>query len=132
MSNRDRRGRGIRADNDLRHRPTDGFRTASTARFLVLVRGAVAALPGDLRTHLDPVELVVTDVPSRRSLEEVRPSGDVPLAHVGLARDETPARLTVYRRPVELRASTREELQGLLARAVEDAVRDALGLGPST
>lgn len=131
MSDRDRHGRGTRADNDLRHRPTDGFRTASAARFAVLVRGAVAALPGDLRTHLDPVDIVVTDVPSRRSLEELRPAGDMPLARVGLGHGDRPARLTVHRRPVELRATTREELQGLLAEAVATAVREALGLGPT-
>lgn len=126
---RDRHGRGARADNDLRRRPSDGFRTASRARFTVLAQRAIATLPHDLRRHLAGASLTVEDVPGDGDGPLARIPGDVPLCVVTLRPPEPPS-IRLFRRPLELRATTRAQLEDEIAGAVGDAVRDARGLGP--
>jgi hypothetical protein len=129
MQDRDRHGRGSRADNDPRRRPSDGFRTADGRRFAALVRQVVAALPTDLRSHLDQAELAVEDVPDPGS--GLDRQGAVVLARLDLpAGPRSTPLLTVARRPIELRARNRLDLVDEVARAVRDAVREALGQPP--
>ncbi|CAN5366492.1 hypothetical protein BH23ACT9_BH23ACT9_27080 [soil metagenome] len=127
MAHPDRRGRLARSDNDLRRRPTDGFRTAHRQRFAAMVLRAVAELSPDLRRHLSQAELVVADVPDPDG-EDVDLRGEVTLARLHLAGPgPEPARLTVYRRPIEMRALRRTELASEVGRAVRLAVQHALG-----
>lgn len=126
MSTQDRHGRSRRADNDLRRRPADGFRTADRARFARHIQQAVGGLPEDLRRHLAGVDLVIDDVPDPDLVLDDR----VPLAELVLPAPGRAARLTVHRRAVELHARTRAELADELRRALAWAVTDALGLAP--
>lgn len=128
MATHDRRGRAARTDNDLRRRPSDGFRTAHRERFAALVQQSVSRLPSDLRGHLAGVELQVTDVPDPDG-GDTDLVGDVTLARLQLPGPHLPAgRLTVFRRPLELRARRRTELSAEIGTAVRHAVQDALGL----
>lgn len=131
---RDRHGRAARADNDLRRRPSDGFRTASRARFVALATRAASRLPAELRVHLSGARLRVEEVPTDGDGPgggplHVDAIGDVPLCVVALNPPE-PATVRLFRRPLELRATSRPQLESELERALRNAVRDALGLGP--
>lgn len=128
MATHDRHGRAARSDTDVRRRPSDGFRTAHRRRFAVLVQQAVGRLPGDLRRHLAGAELAVLDVPDPDG-DDFDLRGDVTLARLDLPGPGAPAgRLTVFRRPLELRAQQRTELSHEIGAAIAHAVQDALGL----
>ena len=114
---RDAHGRAARADNDPRRRPADGFRLRDATRFQRVVVDAIATLPGRLAGPLADARVVVEAVP---------PAGGEQ-ADVPLARFRAPL-LTVYRRPLESRASDRADLEEAVRVAVGEAVAAALGL----
>lgn len=120
----DRHGRAARADNDRRRRPSDGFRTVHGARFSDLVEDAIAALPGPLLEGMSGVEVVIEDVPPVDT--EAFTTGEVPLARL---REAPEGRwLVVYRRPLELRSSSRSELIEVTRTAIGVEVARALGI----
>ncbi len=112
----DRHGRAQRADNDARRRPPDGYRVRTAQRFRRVVEDAVALLPQRLAQPLTGAHLVIADVPPQPS-----PGGDIPLASFERGR------LTVYRRPVEIRAESRATLEETLVIAIGQAVARAMG-----
>ena len=127
MGHHDRHGRLARADNDLRRRPTDGFRVAGADRFLALVHRAVAALPEDMRRHVQHAVITVQDVPDPDG-GDVDLDGELVLARLVLpGPGGVEGRLRILRRPLELRAQRRDELQADVALTVRHAVQDALG-----
>lgn len=116
----DRHGRAHRADNDARRRPPLGFRVDGVSRFRRVLADAVAALPAPLAAPLEGARVVIEDVPPD---PVVTVDGDLVLATFA---DDV---LTVYRRPVELRADTRSGLEETLIVAIGQAVARALGYG---
>ncbi len=56
----------------------------------------------------------------------------VPLGRLVAARGGRPARVVVYRRPVELRSKSREERALLVHEVVVEQVAELLGLAPET
>jgi predicted Zn-dependent protease with MMP-like domain len=119
----DRHGRAARADHDPRRRPSDGFRVRDVARFERIAEEAVGTLPREVLAALDEAELVVEEVPP-----EPAPGEDVALAGFAPAEDGAPARVTLYRRPLELRATSRLELGELVRLAVGHEVIATLDL----
>jgi predicted Zn-dependent protease with MMP-like domain len=122
----DRHGRATRADNDRRRRPSDGFRVRDAARFERLTREALATLPEQLLEHLDDALVQVEDlppIPSSGGLPD-----DIPLARFERDVAGTPARVVVYRRPLEARALDRADLAELVRSAVGHEVAGALGI----
>ncbi len=115
----DRHGRAARADNDPRRRPCEGYRVRGAGRFRQMVADAVSTLPDRLADPLDDADIAVVDVPEEGARS---PDGGVALAVFA-----QPV-LTVYRRPLEARASDRDELESVVRLAVGWAVADALGL----
>lgn len=120
----DRHGRATRGDNDRRRRPSDGFRLRDATRFARLTEDALGTLPGPLLDALEDAELEIVDVPPEPSPD----ADDVALADFRPARGRVPARVTVYRRPLEARALARVELVELVRMAVGREVAVALGL----
>lgn len=117
----DRHGRALHADGDPRRRPSDGFRMRDARRFTRLVQDVVDTLPRRLLEAVADAEIVVEDVPVP----------DAAGAQVALARFDpaaVPPRLTVYRRPLESRALSREELDEVVRAAVGRGVARALGI----
>ena len=109
----DRHARSARADNDPRRRPSDGYRVHSDARFRRVVLDAIASLPDRLADPLDQARIVVVEVPPPPM---VGADGDMMLA-------EFDGRvLTVYRRPLEMRAESRVTLEETVMLAVGLAV----------
>lgn len=105
-------------------------------RFDDVVRDAFEALEQRWPEELTAVELAVEDVPPS-FLEEQEglvtddtAGGAVPLGRLVPARAERPARLLVYRRPVEARAEDLADLADLVHEVLVDAVAQLLGRDP--
>lgn len=114
----DRHGRARRVDSDPRRRPSDGYRVRGSDRFRRVVGEAVAALPERFTQALRDARLRVEEVPGEPMSE---PSGEVRLATFDAHT------LTVYRRPIEIRAEDRGALEETIMIAVGQAVARHLG-----
>lgn len=105
-----------------------------THRFDGLVLDAVEHVEGRWHQQLAEVEFAVEEVPadaeSRPIAEEIESAG-VPLARLLPAANGSPPRIVVYRRPVELRAHDREDLEDLIHDIVVEQISRYLGLDPS-
>jgi len=122
----DRHGRVLRADTERSRRPSDGFRLRDARRFRQLAEEAVDGLPDALLDAVDDADVLVGEVPPPGAPD--RPDEEPPLAAFVPRQGGRPARVTVYRRPVELRAASKGELVELVRLAVGREVARALGL----
>ncbi len=85
--------------------------------------------------ELADVEFAVEDVPPELNVydSDVLEDGDVPLARLQPARpgqSDSPARIVLYRRPLELRASHRDDLADLVHDVIIEQVATLLGVDP--
>lgn len=120
---RDRHGRGLRGPLAPAGSPLSRSRAQ---RFDELVLEAVERLDRRWRAQLTQVEFAVEDVPA---LDDW--SRDwVPLARTFAALGALPARVVVYRRPVETRAPTPRQLRLLVADMVAEQVAELFGVEP--
>ncbi|MEV6332684.1 metallopeptidase family protein [Streptomyces sp. NPDC051909] len=120
---RDRHGRGMRGPVAPPQVPLSASR-ADTFRDLVL--DSVERLERHW-PQLADVEFMVMEVPPTVSNESV-----VPLGGSTPAEKNDPARVVVYRRPVEIRAKNRDERALLVHEVVVEQVADLLGLSPES
>ncbi len=100
-----------------------------------LVLDTVEELERRYSRELAEVEFAVEDVPPDLNVydSDVLEDGEVPLARLQPARDGqsgAPARIVLYRRPLELRAPHREELAELVHDVIVEQVANLLGLDP--
>lgn len=122
-SGRDRHGRGLRgplAPGDL------PLALTRAEQFDELVLTAVTRLERRWSDQLAVVEVAVEDVPAAPDAHPV------PLGRTDLATPDRPARLVVYRRPVEARARTRSAREDLVHDVVVDQLAELLGLDRTT
>ena len=127
---RDRHGRGLRGPLAPPHVP---LVESPSHRFDGMVLDAVEHVENRWRRELAGVEFAVEDVPSppgREVSDEIQSAG-VPLARLLPAGAGRPARIVVFRRPLELRAHDRDDLEDLLHDIVVEQVASFLGLDPS-
>lgn len=84
--------------------------------------------------QLTDVDFLVQDVPRLDGAGAVVGwSGEaVPLGGTVAARQGRPARVVIYRRPVEIRAKGRDERAALVHEIVVEQVAELLGLTPET
>ncbi|MGH3344233.1 MAG: metallopeptidase family protein [Carbonactinosporaceae bacterium] len=122
---RDRRGRGLRGPLAPAQVPITRTRAE---RFDDLVLDAVERLEKRWGTHLVSVEFAVEEVPPVDG--DASPGRRVPLARLSPAAGAVPARIVVYRRPLEARAADRSELGTLVHDVVVEEVAELLGLEP--
>jgi predicted Zn-dependent protease with MMP-like domain len=121
---RDRHGRGLRGP--LAPAPVPLARSRSE-RFDDLVLDAVERLERRWADQLSGVEFAVEDVPPADA--EQWSAEPVPLGRLLPASGGLPARIVVYRRPLEARAG-RAELGALVHDVVVEEVAEFLGLEP--
>ena len=121
---RDRHGRGLRGP--LLPATVPGARTRAE-RFDDLVLDAVELLERRWAQELAGVEFAVEDVPP--SDPAPWEEGGIPLGRLFPADAGAPARVVVYRRPVETRAD-QGELEDLVADVVVEQVAHLLDLPP--
>jgi predicted Zn-dependent protease with MMP-like domain len=105
-------------------------------RFDDLVRNAISDLEQRWAAELEGVEFAVEDVPPPGTgwdegvVADETAGGPVPLGRLLPSDQHGPARVVVYRRPLEARASDRFDLGELVHEVVVDQVAQLLGLDP--
>jgi len=130
----DRHARRRLRTADPHRRPSDGYRAAGVVRFDRLVGEALRMVPGPLLEHLQQVEIRIADVPPPDPFgagEEVvlgRYEAAGSPAPRRAPRDQPPDRLTLYRRPLEVRARSRPDLVELVREVVTHEVAHHLGI----
>ncbi len=129
----DRHARHRRADVDRRRRPDEGFRSLGVQRFERLVGSALASLPTKLLAYVDNCQVVVEDVPPPDALgpEEDIVLGLYQAAPPTAAASEPPVlsdRITLYRRPIESRATNKEDLLDLVRDVVVHELAHHFGI----
>jgi predicted Zn-dependent protease with MMP-like domain len=126
---RDRRGRGPRGPGLLPPtgpgqravRPLPGPRE----RFDRVVLAIVADIDERWQSRLGLVEYAVEDTPL---VPDDWDDGSVPLSSLIRGTGGAPTRLVLFRRPIEHRASSPEELQALVLTVVVEQVAELLGI----
>jgi hypothetical protein len=83
-----------------------------------------------LVTRLAAVELGVEDVPPPEALQEAAAGRELPLGRVEVGDRDRPARLVVYRRPLELRAGDVLDRGRLVHDVVVEHLAELLGVPP--
>ena len=105
-------------------------------RFDDLVRDAIGDLEQRWSAELEGVEFAVEDVPPPGSgwdegvVADETAGGPVALGRLLPAVPGSPARVVVYRRPLEARATDRTDLGELVHEVVVDQVAQLLGVDP--
>jgi predicted Zn-dependent protease with MMP-like domain len=128
---RDRRGRGPRGPLAPRQVPIS---ESPAQRFDNIVLDAVEHVEVRWREQLRELDFAVEEVPPPEigQVEDEIASAGVPLARLLPAAGGQPARVVVYRRPLELRAVDRDDLEDLVHDIVVEEVAHFLGLDPET
>lgn len=105
-----------------------GRRTGPTRRqrFDDLVVTVVSEIEDTWADRLGLVEYGVEDAPQ---VPDDWESGGVPLASL-IRRGGEATRIVLFRRPIEHRASSREELEGLVLTVIIEQVAELLGIPP--
>jgi predicted Zn-dependent protease with MMP-like domain len=118
---RDRHGRGMRGPVAPPQVPLSASRAET---FQDLVQDSVDRLERHW-PQLADVEFLVMDVPGTQD-------ESVPLGRSVPASKGQPARILVYRRPVEIRSKSRDERALLVHEVVVEQVAELLGLAPES
>ncbi len=121
---RERHGRGFRGP--LAWPPVPAMRSRRD-EFDDFVLDAAARLESTCGRAFPAVEFAVEDVPRAPAPWE---HAEVPLGRLYPASAGRPARIVVYRRPVETRASGPREVAALVADVVTEQVAGLLGVRP--
>ena len=124
---RDRHGRGLRGPGLLPGSPARSRARTPRDRFDSLVLDVVAELEARWSDHLGLVEYAVEDIPQ---IPDTWAPDRVPLSSLVRGSGATPSRLVVFRRPIEHRCDTREELEALVLTVVVEQVADLLNVAP--
>jgi predicted Zn-dependent protease with MMP-like domain len=100
-----------------------------------LVLDTVETLEARYATELAGVEFAVEDVPPELNVydSDVLEDGPVPLARLlpgRPGRHGVPPRIVIYRRPLEFRATDRDDLGTLVRDVIVEQVANLLGLSP--
>ncbi|MBE7323456.1 metallopeptidase family protein [Nocardioides sp. Y6] len=96
-------------------------------RFDAVVLGAVSAVEARWHSRLGLVEYAVEDTPM---VPDDWDDAEVPLATLVRGSGGQPSRLVLFRRPLERRSDTREELRALVLTVVVEQVAALLGMDP--
>jgi len=107
--------------------PVPAMATRAEA-FDELVLDAASRMEQRAGSALGDVQFAVEDVPP--SDPAPWESSDVPLGRLFAAQGKMPARIVVYRRPVETRTSDARELAALINDVVVEQVASLLGVNP--
>ncbi|MFF5497908.1 metallopeptidase family protein [Streptomyces aquilus] len=123
---RDRHGRGMRGPIAPPQVPLAASRAEA---FADLVQDSVERLERHW-PQLADIDFLVLEVPhlDGRSFDDEA----VPLGGTIAAREGRPARVVIYRRPVEIRTKGRDERAALVHEVVVEQVAELLGLTPET
>jgi predicted Zn-dependent protease with MMP-like domain len=102
--------------------------TTRAEQFDELVLDAVGRMEHHAGAALGSLEFAVEDVPPSDPAPWESP--DVPLGRLFAAEGKVPARIVVYRRPVETRTTDARELAALINDVIVEQVASLLGIDP--
>jgi predicted Zn-dependent protease with MMP-like domain len=102
--------------------------TTRAQQFDELVLDAASRMEQHAGNALGGLEFAVEDVPP--SDPAAWESSEVPLGRLFAAQGKVPARIVVYRRPVETRTSDPRELAALVNDIIVEQVASLLGIDP--
>ncbi|MGB0099277.1 MAG: metallopeptidase family protein [Nocardioides sp.] len=122
---RDRRGRGMRGPAVLPRVPGRPEQRTSRERFDELALRIVTGIDARWQDELGLVEYAVEDTPQ---LPDDWTTGIVPLSSLVRGTGAVPTRLVLFRRPIEHRCETREDLEAMVLTVVVEQVAELLGL----
>lgn len=105
--------------------PGEPARPSRRERFDDLALGIVTEIDERWQDRLGIVEYAVEDTPM---LPDDWSDETVPLSSLVRGSGTTPTRLVLFRRPIEHRAGSREELEALLLTVVVEQVAELLGI----
>jgi predicted Zn-dependent protease with MMP-like domain len=128
---RDRHGRGMRGASVLPGPLSPagiGYPPSAVQRFDDLVLSFVRQLQQRLPADLDEVEFGVEETPL---LPANWDPVDIPLATVVRATASAPARVVLFRRPIEHRCVDRAEMSGLVLAVLVEQVAELLDRDPA-
>ncbi|MET7944834.1 metallopeptidase family protein [Streptomyces sp. NPDC005302] len=125
---RDRHGRGMRGPVAPPQVPLAASRAEV---FADLVQDSVERLERHW-PQLADIDFMVLEVPRLEGPGDEWSDEAVPLGGTVAAREGRPARVVVYRRPVEIRTKGRDERAALVHEIVVEQVAELLGLTPET
>ncbi len=94
-------------------------------RFDELALGIVTGIDERWQDRLGLVEYAVEDTPQ---IPDDWTSGTVPLSSLVRGTGSTPTRLVLFRRPIEHRCETREDLEAMVLTVVVEQVAELLGI----
>ncbi|GAA1131828.1 metallopeptidase family protein [Nocardioides aquiterrae] len=94
-------------------------------RFDDLALGIVTDIDARWQDRLGLVEYAVEDTPQ---IPDDWSSGTVPLSSLVRGSGTTPTRLVLFRRPIEHRCETREDLEAMVLTVVVEQVAELLGI----
>jgi predicted Zn-dependent protease with MMP-like domain len=94
-------------------------------RFDDLALGIVTDIDARWQDRLGLVEYAVEDAPQ---IPDDWASGTVPLSSLVRGSGTTPTRLVLFRRPIEHRCETREDLEAMVLTVVVEQVAELLGI----
>ncbi|MFE0103245.1 metallopeptidase family protein [Streptomyces sp. NPDC059009] len=128
---RDRHGRGMRGPVAPPQVPLSASRADA---FTDLVQDSVERLERRW-PQLAEIDFLVLEVPPLQPADDAAGSlGDevIPLGGTITASEGRPARVVIYRRPVEIRTKGRDERAALVHEVVVEQVAELLGLSPES
>ena len=107
--------------------------------FQRLVAQALDDLPPDIRDRLDNIDVVVEDWPDRATLHRAGLRHPMQLLGIyhGVPRTKRthnyalvlPDKITIYRRPIEMRSRTADDVRATVRRVVRHEIAHHFGIG---
>lgn len=129
LSRRDRRDHGLRGPQILPAKTPGGLRArprpTRRERFDSLVLGIVTEIETRWERHLGLLEYAVEDTPL---VPDDWASDNVPLSSLIRGTGGQASRLVLFRRPIEQRCGSREELEAMVLMIVVEQIAELLGL----
>ncbi len=122
---RDRRGRGMRGPGVLPTIPGQPVLRTRRERFDDLALGIVTEIDERWQDKLGLVEYAVEDAPQ---IPDDWSSETVPLSSLVRGTGATPTRLVLFRRPIEHRCETRDDLEAMVLTIVVEQIAELLGI----
>ncbi|NYI79231.1 metallopeptidase family protein [Nocardioides panzhihuensis] len=123
---RDRHGRGRRGPMAVPTDPKVPTLRTRRERFDDIALAIVSDIDARWQSRLGLIEYAVEespDIPKEWTVED-----HIPLGSLERGSGATPARLVVYRRPIEHRCQTRAEVEAMVLMVVVEQVADLLGI----
>lgn len=111
-------------------------------KFQSLLQRAIEALPGEFRSKLENVEIIIEDWPSPQQLRQLRLRDKTQLLGLYEGVPQThrdrgynlvlPDKITIFQKPIEARCYTSQEIEDKIGRVVRHEIAHYFGLNDTS